>query len=142
VIVLVQPFMGPFLTRLDRSRTLATGAFVIGLGFGLNALARTAPVYALGVVIWTLGEIAVIPVASTVVADLAPRQLRGRYQGASGLTWGLATMVGPPLGALVLQRYGSLGLWPACVVLGIAVAAGHLLLGPQLRRERALRTGT
>jgi MFS family permease len=139
VIVLVQPLMGPFLTRRDRSRTLAAGALVIGLGFGLNAIARSAPVYALGVVIWTLGEIATSPVASTVVADLAPRQLRGRYQGAYGLAFGLATSLGPPLGALVLQRFGSVALWSGCLAVGTAVALGHMLLAPTLRRERAAR---
>src|SRR5687767_14010811 len=99
----------------------------------MNALVHTAPLYALGVLVWTVGEIAVLPVASTVVADVAPRHMRGRYQGASGLAFGLATCLAPLLGTVVFERFGSAALWSACLALGGAVAGGHLLLGPRLR---------
>jgi MFS family permease len=142
IIVLVQPLLGPFLARHDRSKTLAGGALLVGLGFGMNAIAGSAPVYALGVVVWTLGEIAVLPVASTVVADLAPRDVRGRYQGAYGLSFGLATFLAPALGTLVLERAGSVPLWSGCVAIGCAAALGHLALGPALQSARAARTAT
>jgi MFS family permease len=139
LIVLIQPLLGPFLARHDRSKTLAAGALLVGLGFGLYAIARVAPLYALGVVVWTVGEIALLPVANTVVADLAPTELRGRYQGAFGLSFGLATFIAPLLGTLILQRFGSVVLWSGCLALGLSIAAGHLLLGPSLRRVRAAR---
>jgi MFS family permease len=139
LIVLIQPFLGPFLARRDRSKTLAVGAVLVGVGFGLNAVARVAPIYALGVLVWTVGEIGVLPVSNTVVADLAPRDLRGRYQGAYGLAYGLSTAAAPPLGALVLQRFGSATLWSGCLALGLSIAAGQLLLAPSLRRARAVR---
>lgn len=139
LIVLLQPFVGPPLQRRDLSRTLAMGVLLVGLGFGLNAIVRVAPLYALGVTVWTVGEIFVLPVASSVVADLAPREMRGRYQGASGLAFGLAVCAAPPLGTLVLQRFGSVALWSGCLALGVAVAGGHLVLGPSLRIARATR---
>src|SRR5262249_22281186 len=71
VIVLVPPFAGPLLARVDRSYAIAAGAALMGLGFGLNALARGAPLFALGVAVWSLGEIAVLPTANAVVADVA-----------------------------------------------------------------------
>jgi MFS family permease len=49
--------------------------------------ANDLPELALTVLIWTLGEIIYAPVASAYVADIAPEHLRGRYQGAWGLTW-------------------------------------------------------
>ncbi len=139
LIVLIQPVLGPALTRRNRSRTIAAGALVVGLGFGLNAIARIAPVYALGVAIWTLGEIAVLPVANALVADLAPPELRGRYQGAYSLSFGLAVCVSPALGTLVLQRLGGTVLWVGCFAIGLAIAAGHLALSRSLMRMRAER---
>jgi MFS family permease len=139
LIVLVQPVVGPLVARRDRSRMLAAGALLVGLGFGMYALARSAPLYALGVAVWTLGEIGFLPVASAVTADLAPRDVRGRYQGAYGLSFGLATCVAPALGTQVLQRFGSVALWSGCLALGVTIAAGHLLLGPALRRARVAR---
>lgn len=139
LIVLTQPFLGPFLARHDRSKTLAAGAALVGIGFGLNAIARVAPLYALGVIVWTIGEIGVLPVANTLVADLAPPELRGRYQGAYSFAFGLAVCAAPTLGTLVLQRFGSVVLWSGCLALGLSIAAGHLALARALMRTRAER---
>ncbi len=139
LIVLIQPVLGPFLTRFNRSKTLACGAVLVGLGFGLNAIARTAPLYLLGVIIWTIGEIGVLPVANSVVADLAPPEVRGRYQGAYGLSFGLAVCAAPAFGTWVLQHWGSVALWSGCLAIGVLIAVGHMLLAPALMRARAER---
>jgi MFS family permease len=139
IIVLVQPFLGPFLARRDRSRTLAVGAVLVGVGFGLNALARTVPWYVLGVATWTVGEMWVLPVANAVVADLAPPDIRGRYQGAYSLSFGLAVCAAPALGMFVLERLGSVALWSSCLGIGLGVAAGQLALAPALARMRRAR---
>lgn len=139
LIVLLQPFLAPVLSRRNRSRTIAASCALVGIGFGLNALARTAPFYALGVIVWTVGEIGVLPVANALVADLAPQQLRGRYQGAYGLSFSLAVCAAPALGTLVLQRLGPVVLWSGCLALALAIAAGHLALAPAITRLRAQR---
>lgn len=139
VIVLLQPFLSPMLERHNRARVLAAGAALVAIGFGLNAIADTVPAYALGVVIWTIGEVAVLPVANTVVADLAPPDVRGRYQGAYGMSWGLAAIIAPTVGAFVLERFGSAPLWTGSLILGMLVAAGHVALGPRLTRAREER---
>ena len=40
LIVLVQPFVSPFLARFNRSHVIAGGAALVGLGFGVNAFAN------------------------------------------------------------------------------------------------------
>ena len=76
-----------------------------------------------------------------VVADVALPEMRGRYQGAYGLTFGLAAFAAPLLGTAVLQRWGAAALWRGCLVMGFLVAAGHLMLAPALTRLRAERSG-
>jgi MFS family permease len=139
LIVFIQPVLGPFLSRLDRSHTLAFSTVLVGVGFGMNAFARSAPVYALGVIVWTVGELGVLPVASALVADLAPSDLRGRYQGAYGFSFGLAVCVAPALGTFVLQRLGPVALWGGCLALGLVIGAGHLVLARRLRQLREHR---
>ena len=136
VIVIVQPLALPLLTRLDRSRVLATGSALVGLGFGLNALASTTLGYAAAVVVWTLGEIIAMSVAMAIIADLAPEHLRGRYQGLNGAAWSIAGLVAPLLGSHLLAL-GKLVLWPVCLGLAVAAAVGQLLLGPTIRRRAA-----
>jgi MFS family permease len=141
-VVLLQPLVGPALARRDGGRLLALSALLIGGGFGVNALAGwlpPLPVYLAGVVLWTLGEVVGFPAGAAIVANLAPPDLRGRYQGAFSMSWGVAFTIAPVLGGEVLTRFGGRALWTACLGIGLAVAAGHLLAaGPRRRRLAAL----
>ena len=141
LIVFAQPFVSPFLARFNRSYVIAGGAALVGLGFGVNAIANGAPLFTLGVIVWSLGEIAVLPIANAIVADVALPEMRGRYQGAYGLTFGMAAFAAPLIGTTVLQRLGAPALWWGCFALGLLVAAGQLALAPALTRLRAERTG-
>ncbi|NOT33128.1 MAG: MFS transporter [Candidatus Eisenbacteria bacterium] len=139
VIVLLQPFLAPYLQRWNRSYVLAVGASLIGLGFGLYALARTPVGYGVGVLIWTLGEICVLPISNAVVGDIAPSHMRGRYQGAYGLSFGFSGLCAPLVGTFVLQHFGGHTLWWSCLAVGVIAAVGHLLLAPALTRLREER---
>ena len=104
------------------SGPLALAVALIGLGVGAYAFADTAWEYAGGVVLLSLGEIAFLPVLPALVARLAPDDARGLYQGVHQSGWGLAHMVSPVVGGLVLSRFGAPALWGACAVLGLAAA--------------------
>ncbi len=133
LIVLLQPMATRTIMRVRRSRILALGALLTGIGFYVPAQWPTVPGYALGIVIWTLGEILMSPVASAVVADLAPPELRGSYQGAFHLCWGTGALLGPAVGGYILQNHGGVRLWEVCLLLGVVGAVLHLLLGPARR---------
>jgi len=135
LIVALQLPITRFLKDRRRSRVLALATLVIGLGFGLTAVAHVAWVYAVTVVVWTAGEMLHAPVASAVVADLSPAHLRGRYQALYSLSFGLAAFVGPVVGGLVIQRYGEVALWAGCFVVGLMAAAGQLMIAPARRRR-------
>jgi len=139
VIVVVQPFLAPLLGRYNRSRVLAVGAILLGSGFGVNVIATGPALYSVGVVIWTIGEICLLPTANAVVADIALPHMRGRYQGAYGLSFGVAGFLAPLVGTAVLQRFGGSALWLGCLAAGLLVAAGHTALAPRLTRLREER---
>lgn len=142
-VVLLQPVLGPALERKDGARLLAASALFIGTGFGLNALAGwlpPLPVYVAGVALWTIGEVVGFPAAAAIVANLAPAELRGRYQGAFSMSWGVAFTIAPLLGGGLLTHLGSGALWTTCLAICVAVAAGHLAAGgPRRRRLAALK---
>lgn len=131
-IVLFELPLVSITQRFPYRPVLSLGSILVGLGFALNAVANDLPELALTVLIWTLGEIIYAPVASAYVADLAPERLRGRYQGAWGLMWGLAFVLAPGLGAAILA-WSSDGLWLVCGLLGLVSAA--LLSWPRAVRE-------
>ncbi|MEN3308570.1 MAG: hypothetical protein V7603_4772 [Micromonosporaceae bacterium] len=141
LIVLGQLFVPRLIGNRNRSRVLAVAAVVVGVGFGLTAFAHTAPLYAVTVLIWTVGEMLNSPSNATMVAELTPAALRGRYQGVFSLSWSGASFAAPVLGGLVQQHLGRTALWLGCAAVGGAIATGHLLSGPaRERRAAALAT--
>ncbi|HYG66555.1 MAG TPA: MFS transporter, partial [Anaeromyxobacteraceae bacterium] len=137
-IAIVQPFAVRVLARFERARVMSVAAILLGTGYGLFAVVATPPWYAFAIVLWTLGEICHTPIATATVADLAPAALRGRYQGAYGMAWGLAMFVGTQTGADVLDRFGPTALWGGCLAVGVAVAVGQLAAAPARRRRLAV----
>ena len=129
IVVLELPFTS-ITQRYRAIPTLAVGSVLVGLGFALNAWAESLAALAFTVLIWTIGEIVYAPVASAYVADIAPTHLRGRYQGAWGLTWGLAFMLGPGLGAAMFAWNGD-AFWLFCGLLGVLAALLLLVAAAQ-----------
>ncbi len=136
LIVLVSLPISHAAGRWPRFGAMAGASLLLGLGFGFQAVADSLPLYATAVAIWTLGEIAAAAVGPAVIADLAPVELRGLYQGVFGASWGLAFFVGPVLGGRILQDLGAATLWLGCLGLGVMLAGGYLALGG-LARSRA-----
>ncbi|SEM64532.1 Predicted arabinose efflux permease, MFS family [Stigmatella aurantiaca] len=140
LIVLLQPFVSTWVTRWRRSAVLAASGLLTGVGFGLHALSVNLTLAALAVVVWTLGEILHGAVSLSVVADLAPPEQRGSYQGAYYMLWGLAGCAAPAVGGWVLDHLGRNALWGGCLVLGLIVAGWHLAVAQDRRRHlEALR---
>ncbi|MDX2679981.1 MDR family MFS transporter [Streptomyces sp. NY05-11A] len=137
LIVALQLPLGRRLERLEPGRPLVVASLLCAGGFGLNALAGGAAVYAVAVVVWTLGEIVHAPVNMGLIARLSPSAARGRYQGVHALSWATATMAAPLCAGVVIDRFGPDALWAGCTVLGCCAAVGYwtLLLRKQDRRR-------
>ena len=129
LIVLVQPLAVRLLDRLRPIDTQAIGALLTGIGFGITALASAPPMYAVSIVVWTLGEIAMAPVTPAIVASFAPPELRGSYQGAMQIAFGGALLTAPIVGTAILGAYGGATLWGACLVVGVLTALAFVVLG-------------
>ena len=151
-VVVLQPWLTPLLRRVDGSRLLAIAGVLFGAGYGLNAvvpsLARSlgelglasahgwgVALYLAGAACWTVGEVVGFPVASSLVADLAPIALRGRYQGAFSMVWGMSMSFSPIVGGQVMEHLGAPALWAVCLAIGLLVAVGHLVAAPARRRR-------
>lgn len=135
LIVLLQPLVLRAVTTGGRGRPLALGALITGIGFGLTAFAQALPMFVVSVAVWTLGEIVMAPVNSTVVADRAPAHLRGRYQGAFGLTWSLALVTAPVISPRLIAITGLTTFWGLCFLACAASSIGYLLALPEPARR-------
>ncbi len=139
VLIVVGQLFIPRLSRgFARSDVLTVGAIVLAAGFGLTSVAHTAWLYAVTVLIWTVGEMLQAPVNSTLIAELSPTALRGRYQGGFSLAYSAAAFAAPVIGGYVLEHAGSTALWLGCLAVGLAGAGGQWAAGPARERRAAV----
>lgn len=117
-------------TRPTRS-VMMMGCLLQTIGFGLTAWATSVPLLAMTVVIWTVGEMVFFPVAAAHVANVAPDNMRGRYQGAYTFTFAIGAVLAPIAGTALYDVSPRL-VWYACVALGLAATS---LLGAALTRR-------
>lgn len=136
LIVLFQIVVTAGVQRFERARMLALAAAVTAVGFALQAAAVTGWHFAACVTIWTVGEMIQSPLVPSVVTDLAPRRMRGRYFGLLSMCFAGGNSLAAPLGGQVLSRFGAATLWPACGVIALAGAVLYLSLRGPLARAK------
>ncbi|MEH1167144.1 MFS transporter [Micromonospora sp. CPCC 205539] len=136
LIVLGQLFVPRLIDRHRKHVVLAASTALLALGFGALAVADELAVYLVAAVVWTVGSMLAAPPNAQINADLAPSQLRARYQAVFYLTFPAAAFVAPTLGGVSLQYLGGRH-WLIVGGLGLLAALGHLLAGPPRERHVA-----
>jgi len=117
VVVLLEVPLTSLTRRLPARPVMAAGILLASVGFALTGMAGSTVALAATVVLWSLGEILVAPVAAAHVADLAPVRLRGLYMGAYTLSFSLGLTLGPGVGVW-LYAQNARALWAVCGILG------------------------
>lgn len=121
--------------RMSNTRVLVLGMFITAVGYAFQIGANSWATFAIATVLWTLGELGTFPIAATTVANIAPKDVRGTYQGLYNLVWSLSNAFSPLVGGWILNAFGSHVLWTCCTVMFVIVAIGfYVTRGP---RERA-----
>ena len=128
------PAIGLF-QRMSNTRVLVLGMSITAVGYAFQIGANSWVAFAIATVLWTLGERGTFPIAATTVANIAPKDVRGTYQGLYNLVWSLSNAFSPLVGGWILNAFGSRVLWICCTVMFVIVAIGfYVTRGP---RERA-----
>ena len=108
--------------RFSTRRVMAAGYLLCGVGYAANAFAHTVVALVGCMILFTFGEMVMMPMSSAYLANLAPADMRGRYMGVSGLTWGLALIIGPAAGMKLFESSPA-AYWLTCLALGAFAAA-------------------
>jgi hypothetical protein len=139
--VALQPVLYGWLSKLNRVWVLASAWVLIGLGVASTGLADKPWQYMLTVVVWTAGEVVHGVVGGAIVADLAPVEARGRYQGAFAWVWAVARLAAPATASGLFATVGQGALWWGCAAVGVGTAAVTLGLRGAIDRRTAAAEG-
>ena len=116
---------------------MALGTLFYMVGFGLFGVVTVYWLFALNVVIITVGEMIIMPTSQALAANFAPEDMRGRYMAVFGLTWSFPSIFGPTLAGLILDNMNPNLLWYIaailCAMAAFAYYSLHLRLGKQRR---------
>ncbi|HSR49006.1 MAG TPA: MFS transporter [Anaerolineales bacterium] len=135
MVVLFQYAVTRRTSRRAALPVLAVGSLFFAAGVGAVALSSAFLGFWLSMVVLTIGEMIVIPTSTTLTANLAPADMRGRYMGIYTIAWGMAFGIGPVLGGALNDNIGPAAIWYGAALLAAAAAVGFLIL----RRERRLQ---
>jgi len=128
-------FVQVHVTRFTHKRAplpmLTLGMLVYSLGVGSVALMSSFWGFWLSMVIFSMGELIVVPTGTAYVANRAPIDLRGRYMTIYWMTWGLARAVAPVAGGFLNDRISPHAVWYGGLAIGLASTAGLFILGSQ-----------
>ena len=126
LIVAMEVALNLAMAHWPHRRQLLAGSLCFAVGFGLTGLVRTKAALLGTVVVWTFGEMILLPALSDAVATLAPPERRGEYMGLYSTTFAAGLALGPWLGVLAYAHLGPGAVWMGCFVVALA---GGLLLG-------------
>ena len=123
VVTLFQLRLTRALQPVSAAVKLAVGLPLMGLPFLLLPAIDAAPAVAGMILVFVIGEMLWVPSSQTVVAGLAPADIRGAYMGAFGSTAAIGFALAPILGLQIRQSFGDSTVWAVVALLSLAAGA-------------------
>lgn len=120
---------------------IAIGAFFYGVAAMIIGFGTGFWMFWVAMVVMTLGELIMVPTATTFSANLAPADKRGRYMSIHGMTWGVASGIGPLAGGILSDTFSPHAPWFAAGAAGFVSIFFYLLLARGLRNTSPYVTG-
>jgi MFS family permease len=122
------PLLAKRSDRLGRRRVFVESLALFGAGSIVAAAAWSLPLLLTGRAIQAFGAAGLLPVAAAVIAETVPLERRGRTLGLIGAVFGIAFLLGPLLGGLLLRSsWRWLFLVNVPVVLALMAVGAPLL---------------
>jgi MFS family permease len=136
-VVLLQFWITRTLRRYAPMLMMALGTFFYMVGFGMYSFIAGLPLFALGMLLITIGEMIVMPISQALVSRLAPADMRGRYMAVFALAWQVPSAVGPWAAGIILDNFDPRLIWVLCGGISAIAIAGFLALHALTRSRLA-----
>ncbi len=128
MVVLFQFWIAKRVSGKPAMVMMSLGTILYALGFAMFGFVSTYLFFVLAIVIITIGEMIISPVAQSLVARLAPEDMRGRYMAIYGFSWTVPFAIGPLLAGLIMDNLSPYLVWYFSGFLAFAAAGGFLVL--------------
>jgi len=122
--------------RVGSVKAFIVAQLLFAAGFAYFTLSRDFFQFLTGVVVLTLGEITFMPASSGFINNLAPVDMRGRYNALTGLFFGIGGSVGTLIGFRLYDVLSNKGfIWSVLGAIGFLTLPGYLYLLKTQKRD-------
>jgi EmrB/QacA subfamily drug resistance transporter len=129
------PVYGRLADLYGRRPVFFFGTTVFLIGTVLCGLAWNMPALVFFRALQGCGAGAIQPIAATILGDIYTPAERGRIQGLVSSVFGVSAVVGPSLGAFLVQNIG----WRAVFWVNVPIGLGAIVMIGLFLREKVLR---
>ncbi len=130
----MMPIYGRLADIYGRRRILLTAVSVFLAGAIACGFAHSMPQLIAARALQGLGAAGLVPIALTVSADLYSLEERAKVQGLFSGVWGVASLIGPLLGAWMTISFGWRSIFTINIPLGLIAL---ILVATQMQESRA-----
>ena len=138
MVVLFQFYITRRYAKYPELAVITVGTLLNAIGFALYGFVATYGLFLLAMAIITIGEMLWAPISQSIVARLAPDEMRGRYMAFYGFSWAIPFAVGPLLAGLVIDNYDPNWVWYAGGIFGLISTAMFALMFIRSSRKEKL----
>ena len=107
---------------------MTLGAMIYAVGLFSFAFGSELWHFMLSVGIVTIGELIVVPTATTLVANLAPDNMRARYLGLLSLGYPIGSGIGPVIGGFLNDAIAPVAMWYGAGMMAVIGTIGFFVL--------------
>ena len=109
LIILLQPVIKPIISRMEGQlkSQMVLGLIIFMGSFIVVAYADSYSMFVTAMVILTIGELFIWPAVPTIASQLAPKGKEGFYQGIVNSMATVGRMIGPMVGGILVEAYGT-----------------------------------
>ncbi len=99
------PLYGKLSDVYGRKKIFTIGAIIFIAGSALCGFAKSMYVLILFRAIQGIGAGAMLPISQTIIGDIYNLEERARIQGYLSSVWGIAAVIGPAIGGVIVQSF-------------------------------------
>ncbi|MHA2130132.1 MAG: MFS transporter, partial [Promethearchaeota archaeon] len=128
MVVLFQMWITRKISKYAPMKMMALGTLFYMIGFGMYGFISAVYLFFIAMVVITIGEMIVTPVAQASVASFAPEDKRGRYMAFFGFQWAIPNLFGIIAAGLIMENLGPNWVWYLAGILSLIAIAGYWVL--------------
>ena len=121
---LMTPIYGKLSDMIGRKPVFIAGLLIFIIGSSLCGLSQSMGQLIAFRAVQGIGAGAIMPVTSTIIADIYPFEERAKIMGLNGAAWGIAGILGPLLGGFIVDQWS----WHWIFYINIPVGLAAVLL--------------